>query len=146
MPRGKKGKGTATATTATDATVSAVSVSEPGMTETPITSDVKPDSPQQENEDRTESRRGRFRSWVVDPNHGYSMMTDEINRLLVLQFDEKPQPDILDAIKSAGFRYKPEHDGLKNVWVRVNDFRGRHEVELIEKRIRSVSAGQEPAF
>lgn len=81
----------------------------------------------------------RFRSWVVDVEHGYSRLTDDQHQRLVLQFVEKPSEDVLTALKGAGFHYQPEYGGLKNAWVRRNDYTGRLEVEAIERLLRGQS-------
>lgn len=81
----------------------------------------------------------RFRSWVVDVERGYSRLTDDQHQRLVLQFAEKPSEDVLTALKGAGFHYHPEYGGLKNAWVRRNDYTGRLEVEAIERLIRAKS-------
>ncbi len=81
----------------------------------------------------------RFRSWVVDDEHGYSRLTDDQHQRLVLQFAEKPSEDVLTALKGAGFHYQPEYGGLKNAWVRRNDYTGRLEVEVIERLLRAQS-------
>ncbi len=78
---------------------------------------------------------GRFRSWVTDVGRGYHRLTDEQDDRLVLLFDAKPAADVLTAIKGAGFQYQPEYAGLKQAWVRRNDFEGRLQVEAIEKLI-----------
>ncbi len=79
--------------------------------------------------------RGRFRSWVTDVGRGYHRLTDEHEDRLVLLFDAKPAADVLTAIKGAGFQYHPDYGGLKQAWVRRNDFEGRLQVEAIEKLI-----------
>lgn len=85
----------------------------------------------------------RFRSWVVDVEHGYSRLTDDQHQRLVLQFAEKPSEDVLTALKGAGFHYQPEYGGLKNAWVRRNDYTGRLEVEAIERLLRAQSPAVE---
>lgn len=91
-----------------------------------------------ESEPQAASPRGQFRSWFVDTRRGYTGLTDEIHHCLVLQFEQKPHPDVLAAVKGAGFQFKPDHYGLKNVWIRRNDFEGRVQVETITKLIRGV--------
>lgn len=83
--------------------------------------------------------RGQFRSWVVDEELGYSRLTDVNSNLLLLQFADKPPADVLTAVKGAGFQFKTDHHGQRNVWVRRNDFEGRLQVESIEKLLRSLS-------
>ncbi|MDP1798627.1 MAG: hypothetical protein Q8K78_14130 [Planctomycetaceae bacterium] len=79
--------------------------------------------------------RGRFRSWVTEVSRGYHRLIDEQENRLVLLFDAKPAADVLTAIKGAGFQYHPDYAGVKQAWVRRNDFEGRLQVEAIEKLI-----------
>lgn len=83
--------------------------------------------------------RPQFRSWVVDETSGYTRMTDEINRRLVLQFAERPDADTLALLKGSGFQFKPDYYGQRNVWVRANDFEGRLRAEAIEKQLSESS-------
>jgi hypothetical protein len=109
-----------------------VAPTEPRMGETadPATT-ASADSP-------TSAPRGRFRSWVVDETRGYQRLTDETSHRLVLLFRDKPADDILSALKGAAFRYEPEYAGLRQAWVRRNDFEGRLQVEAIEKLIGTI--------
>lgn len=144
MPRGKKRKESppVAETTAKPASITAVAETEPPL----ATSPVEPPStvgtlPKAVVE--TEPGRRQFRSWLVDEGRGYSRMTDEKHHCLVLQFAEKPHPDVLTAVKGAGFQFRLDYHGQQNVWVRRNDFEGRLQVEAIEKLLHEFSAGRE---
>lgn len=87
------------------------------------------------------ANRGRFRSWVSDPSRGYSRLSDEEQRRIVLMFDEKPPADVLTAVKDAGFQYQSDYHGLKSAWTRYNDHEGRIQAEGIDNLVRSLIAG-----
>lgn len=88
-------------------------------------------------------QRERFRSWVTDTARGYSRMSDDQFRRIIIRFDQKPAPDILSAVKGAGFQFQPDYLGHKNAWVRRDDHTGRLQVEAIEKLIRAQTPGLE---
>lgn len=85
-------------------------------------------------------QRERFRSWVTDDARGYSRIADNEFVRIVLQFKQRPSPEILTALKDGGFHYQPDYLGHKSAWVRRNDYTGRVQVEAIEKLLRSQSA------
>jgi hypothetical protein len=95
-----------------------------------------PTSPEQGGEPSSVEDGKQFRSWVVDTALGFTRLTDDINHRIVLQFEKKPEPEILTAMKTAGFQYKPDYFGQKNCWVRRNDFEGRMQVENLEKMLK----------
>jgi len=100
----------------------------PGVEETPEAASQSP------------AQRERFRSWVTDEARCYSRITDNEFMRIVLQFKQKPSPEIITALKEGGFHYQPDYLGHKNAWVRRNDYTGRVQVEAIEKLVRSQSA------
>jgi hypothetical protein len=87
------------------------------------------------------TRRMRFRSWVTDNARGYSRKTDDQYQMIVVQFDQKPSPEILSALKDGSFHYHPDYAGNPRAWVRRNDHTGRVQAEAIEKLVRSQSPG-----
>lgn len=134
MPRGKTRTAAAETAPVTNseatATLDAVQ-SEP----LPVTEASEPETatqPPVAEQPTAETRRGRFRSWVVDSGRGYTRLTDVDNRCIVLQFDKKPSPDVLEAVKGAGFQFRPDYHGQQNCWVRANNFEGRQHLESIE--------------
>ncbi len=135
MPKGTRRKTTDSAVTIAE--TNAINVVQPDLPDAAQAIQF-PEGKSPEEKSAVVSGRGQFRSWIVDTRRGYSGLTDEENNYLVLQFAEKPHPDLLAAVKGAGFHFKPDHCGLKNVWVRRNDFHGRLSVQLIEKLIRSL--------
>ena len=108
-----------------------------------VTAPVESDVATASQESAESKPRGQFRSWVTDANRGYTRLTDQHHGLIVLLFTEKPEPDVLEAVKAAGFQYRPDHDGQKNAWVRRNDAQGRLAVESVEKLIRGTSNHRE---
>ena len=88
-------------------------------------------------------QRERFRGWVTDNARGYARWSDGEYQRIILQFNERPSPDILAAVKDAGFHFQPDYCGFKNAWVRRNDYTGRVQVDAIEKLVRAKSVGQE---
>jgi hypothetical protein len=82
----------------------------------------------------------RFRGWTKDHARGYRKRTDEVAKMLVFQFDGKPDADLLSLLKEHQFRYQPEYFGLEKVWVIKNDFQGRCKAEEIEAAIRAKDA------
>jgi hypothetical protein len=84
-------------------------------------------------------QRERFRSWVTDAGRGYARWSDTEYQRIVLQFNERPSQEILAAVKDAGFQFQPDYCGMKNAWVRRNDYSGRVRVDAIEKLVRSQS-------
>ena len=82
----------------------------------------------------------RFRSWVTDRSAGYERLTDEKANQLVLKFVNKPESDVLDKLKDAGFRYQPDYFGHKKVWTRRNDFEGRERLRDVEAIVRGHGA------
>ncbi|MBS0206905.1 MAG: hypothetical protein JSS49_28860 [Planctomycetes bacterium] len=146
MPRAKKAKDQPVAIEPTPAESSrnSATVSLPPVSDAIVQSLPTSESPS-EGEPQAPAARGQFRSWVVDMGRGYTRLTDETNHRLVLQFHEKPQPDVLTALKGAGFEFKPDYYGQKNAWVRRNDFEGRLQVEAIEKLFAQAGEGRESA-
>lgn len=89
------------------------------------------------------TQRERFRSWVTDNARGYSRKTDDHYHMIVVQFEQKPSPEILSALKNGGFHYHPDYAGNPHAWVRRNDHTGRVQTETIEKLVRAQFPGVE---
>ena len=87
----------------------------------------------------------RFRSWVTDRGAGYERLTDEKANQIVLKFANRPEADVLDKLKEAGFRYQAEYFGEKKAWTRRNDFEGRVRLEEIEAMVRGPGAEVVPS-
>jgi len=158
MPRGRRKKDEATeqqAATVADAVPAQIATdmvvdesAGPGeftnrtFAEPPVPESGEPPPEMQETPDAVRAepaQRERFRSWVTDEARGYSRITDNEYVRIVLQFKQKPTPEILTALKDGGFHYQPDYLGHKNAWVRRNDYTGRVHVEAIEKLVRSQS-------
>lgn len=142
MPRGKKAKDKLGAVESTPVTSC---VDSEATLKHEAGDAVEPPQPASDSAPQASAARGQFRSWVVDMKRGFTRLTDETNHRLVLQFHEKPQHDVLTALKGAGFEYKPDYHGQKNAWVRRNDFEGRLQVDAIEKLLSGLSTGRESA-
>jgi hypothetical protein len=98
-------------------------------------------------EPSADTPKRQFRSWVVNAERGYARLSDDVNQRIVLQFAERPEVEILAAVKQAGFQFKPDYYGQKNCWVRRNDFEGRVAVEGVEKLVTKAVVGTElPEF
>ena len=91
------------------------------------------------------AKPGRFRAWVTDSKNGYQRLTDDQAGQIVLKFKDKPEPELVEQLKDAGFRYQQEYFGQRKVWTRRNDFEGRLQVEQLEAGIRGQSKEPEPA-
>jgi hypothetical protein len=89
---------------------------------------------------QTTAETNRFRSWVTDHAAGYERLTDEKAKLLVLKFGNKPDSEVLDKLKEAGFHYQPDYLGQKKVWTRRNDFESRLRLQEIESMVRGPAA------
>jgi hypothetical protein len=74
----------------------------------------------------------RFRGWYTNTQIGYRRMTDEIAKLIVVKFNERPNDEVVARLKEAGFRYQPEYFGQEKVWTRPNNFEGRELVDRFE--------------
>lgn len=171
MPRGRK-KATAVKTEKESGAVAtvppeqdiAISTDDEGGTEVPIAIASMPPVDEsassaptvaelreatQEILDRSEAtseelpQRERFRSWVTDTARGYARWSDNEYQRIVLQFNERPSQEILAVVKEAGFNFQPDYCGMKNAWVRRNDYTGRVRVDAIEKLIRAQAVGME---
>lgn len=101
-------------------------------------------TPSDESVTETEQKpRERFRSWVKINTAGYERWSDELKRLIVLQFATKPDEEILKRLKASGFRYQAEYFGKEKVWTRRHDFEGRVLAEQLEADLRAKSAAIE---
>ena len=85
--------------------------------------------------------RSQFRSWVTDPSRGYRQLTDEVHNRLVVQFDDRPPQTVRRALHEAGFHFQTDYLGLKDAWVRRNNFEGRVQLDAIKKLLREVEPG-----
>jgi hypothetical protein len=148
MPKRKRRTAAAEAAPVTNseatATLDAVQSEPPPVAEASEPEMVAQTSPAVE-QPAAETRRGRFRSWVVDSGRGYTRLTDVDNHCIVLQFNEKPNPDVLEAVRGAGFQFRSDYHGQQNCWVRVNNFEGRQHVESIERLIGIAIEGRASA-
>ena len=89
--------------------------------------------------------RGQFRSWVVDAEQGYSLLTDQQHGKFVLVFDKKPSEEVRGLMKDAGYQYQADYFGQKNAWIRRNDFEGHVRTEELVQQL-SPGRGASPDF
>jgi hypothetical protein len=82
----------------------------------------------------------RFRGWYSNKDIGYQRLTDEIAKLIVLKFDERPSEEVVARVKEAGFRYRPQYFGQQKVWTRPNNFEGREQVGKLEAFLTGLSS------
>lgn len=109
---------------------------EPTVTETltaaesnPTTADGKPGS------------RPHVRSWTRDYALGYQILTDDLLKVIVVRFDQKPADEVLEMVKAKGFKYRElrEHG---RVWVTKNDWEGRTLTDQLDQELYRYRTGQ----
>lgn len=95
----------------------------------PAQSDPKPGS------------RPHVRSWTRDYALGYQILTDDLLKVIVVRFDQRPADAVLEMVKAKGFKYRDlrEHG---RVWVTKNDWEGRTLTDQLDQDLYRSRTGQ----
>jgi hypothetical protein len=57
---------------------------------------------------------------------------------------EPPSEEVVQGIKNAGFRYRPEYFDQQKVWTCPNNYEGREQVDRLEAYVTGLSGGRTP--
>lgn len=103
-----------------------------------------PDEPARPRPDTKPGSRPQVRSWTRDTALGYRILTDDLLKVIVLRFDQKPADEVLDLVKAKGFKYRDLRTHGR-VWVTPNDWEGRTLADQLDQELyRHRTGGPRP--